>query len=120
MIDIKKVRLDLFLSNSMKIAGCHVLSRETYNEVHEALTELERLQKHNDLINIIESGYKAIESGEAFEHGFPESRLIPSNWNELCLKGVLDGIIEKITPLIKEYLQDELTYQEAINDRDQE
>ena len=86
--------------------------------VMKAITELERLQKFNDVIAIIESGYKAIESGEAFEHGFPESRLIPSNWNDMCLKAVLDEVIEKITPLIKEYLQDELTYQEVINDRD--
>ena len=117
MIDIAKVRLELKMSDSMKVAGCHVLSRETYNNVHNALTELERLQKFKDLIAIIESGYKAIESGEAFEHGFPESRLIPSNWNDMCLKTVLDDVIEKITPLIKEYLQDELTYQEVINDR---
>ena len=86
--------------------------------IKQALTELERLQKFNDVIAIIESGYKAIESGEAFANGFPESRLIPSNWNGLCLKAVLDDIIEEITPLIKEYLQDELTYQEIMNDRD--
>jgi hypothetical protein len=45
MIDIKKVKLELKMSDSMKVAGCHVLSRETYNDVHNALTELERLQE---------------------------------------------------------------------------
>jgi len=75
-------------------------------------------EKFDDIIYIIEEGFKSIESGEAFEHGIPESRLIPSNWNDECLQSVLETIIEKITPLIKEYLQDELTYQEIISDRD--
>ena len=44
-VDIEKLSLDLKMSDSMKVAGCHVLSRETYNDVHKSLTELERLQK---------------------------------------------------------------------------
>ena len=48
MIDIEKVKLDLKMSDSMKVAGCHVLSRETYNDVYNALTELERLQKRDE------------------------------------------------------------------------
>ena len=44
MIDIVKLKLDLKMSDSMKVAGCHVLSRETYNEVHESLNELDRLR----------------------------------------------------------------------------
>ena len=44
MIDIENVKLDLRMCDSMKVAGCHVLSRETYNEVHESLNELDRLR----------------------------------------------------------------------------
>lgn len=50
MIDVKDLKIELTMSDSMKVAGCHVLKRETYNKVHEALTELERLQ--NELANI--------------------------------------------------------------------
>jgi len=45
MIDIEKVRIDLIMSDSMKVAGCHVLSQETYKDVHNALIELRGLQK---------------------------------------------------------------------------
>jgi len=56
MIDIEKVKLDLKMSDSMKVAGCHVLSRETYNDVYNALTELERLQKKETPIKVIKNG----------------------------------------------------------------
>ena len=58
MIDIVKLKLDLKMSNSMIVAGCHVLSRETYNEVHEALTELERLQRFKQTFDEYELAQK--------------------------------------------------------------
>jgi UDP-N-acetylglucosamine pyrophosphorylase len=99
-----------------------IYAQEAVSHLEHCITQTKQtekeLQKFKHIVDVIESGYKAIENGEAFEHGFRESRLIPSNWSEICLNQVLEDVVEKITPLIKEYLQDELTYQETINDRD--
>ena len=48
-----------------------------------------------------------IESGDIYSHGYPESRLIPSDHNERCqescLEQILVDITEKVSDIIEQY-----------------
>ena len=48
-----------------------------------------------------------IESGSIYDHGYPESRLIPSNHQERCqedfLEAVVDTVTEKVECLLRQY-----------------
>lgn len=60
------------------------------------------------LLNTLLSDYiDDVESRNIYDHGYPESRLIPSNHHEDCQKYFLEGVIgditEKITDIIEQY-----------------
>lgn len=47
----------------------------------------------NQIIKILQDAIEDIESGNIYEHGYPESRLIPSNYYELCEETFIDNVI---------------------------
>ena len=49
---------------------------------------------------------ESIRSGEIYEHGYPESRLIPQDHYKLCEKSFIENVVydisEEISSLLKE------------------
>jgi len=58
---------------------------------------------------LLEDYIELIESGEIYSHGYPESRLIPSNHTETCQNEFLDSvnqdIMNKVSNIISEYFK---------------
>lgn len=62
------------------------------------------------LLNVLLGEYiDDIESGNIYDHGYPESRLIPSNHHEkcqeYCLEHILGDISDKVKNIISEYFR---------------
>lgn len=59
----------------------------------------------NRLLHTLLNEYiSEIESGSIYEHGYPESRLIPSTHHEDCQEAFLDNILVDMTEKIKDII----------------
>lgn len=58
-----------------------------------------------DIKRILMSASEAIASGEIYEHGYPESRLIPPNFYEDCEDGCIGYVNDDISVIVDEYLR---------------
>ena len=54
--------------------------------------------------SLLEKYIKHIENGDIYEHGYPESRLIPQNHTEECEKSVYEEVVEEFNDKIKDIL----------------
>lgn len=48
---------------------------------------------------------KSIQDGSIYEHGYPESRLIPSDFKEKCEEGLFNEIMEEFKDIAKDILE---------------
>lgn len=59
------------------------------------------------LHSLLRSYIESIQSGEIYDHGYPERRLIPSDHVEQCqesfLETVIEDITDKVSNIIREY-----------------
>ena len=53
---------------------------------------------------LLERATENIENKEIYEHGYPEARLIPSDFYEQCEKMHKEFFIEEISGIVGEYL----------------
>jgi hypothetical protein len=53
---------------------------------------------------IIDEAKESIASGEAFDHGYPEARLLPSDFTQQCVEATIDDTLDKIREYLVEYL----------------
>lgn len=56
------------------------------------------------ITNIIKNATESVESHEIYQHGYPESRLIPSNWKEECEDNFKETVAECVSELVSDYL----------------
>lgn len=56
------------------------------------------------LETLLSKEISAIEGNEIYEHGYPESRLIPSNFHEECQSRFLENVKEEFSKEIEEIL----------------
>ena len=56
------------------------------------------------ITNIINNATEAVEKRDIYQHGYPEARLIPSNWREECEDSFKENVIEDVTEIIADYL----------------
>jgi len=59
---------------------------------------------------LLERATENIENKEIYEHGYPEARLIPSDFYKKCEENHKEFFIEEIKEIVEEYL-DLLYYQ---------
>ena len=107
--------------NSNCFIGFNVIKKKDINDTEYELKNNEDkyyyLDKLGDnsifvsesyLLDALLSDYiKNIESNDIYEHGYPESRLVPSNHYESCqesyLEYVLNEVSEKVSNVISSY-----------------
>ncbi len=59
----------------------------------------------NDIKSIIEEVTEVVESGEIYEHGYPENRLIPTRHEEECREYTIEYTMELIKEKVIEYFE---------------
>ena len=62
------------------------------------------ISKTRLLETLLTKEIKAIEGNEIYEHGYPESRLIPSNFYEECQSSFVENVKEKFSEETEEIL----------------
>lgn len=58
-----------------------------------------------EIKRLLVSTSEAIANGEIYEHGYPESRLIPPNFYEDCEDGCIGYVNDNISVIVDEYLR---------------
>ena len=56
------------------------------------------------ITNIIESATEAVEKRGIYQHGYPEARFIPTNWEEECEDCFKENVAECVSEIIADYL----------------
>lgn len=59
----------------------------------------------NEIRKEIEGVTLDIKRNEIYEHGCPESRLVPSNFKEQCEASTTEYVIDKVGDIITSYLE---------------
>lgn len=63
----------------------------------------------NHIIKMLHDAIEDIRSGNIYEHGYPESRLIPSNFYELCEDAFIDKVVcdiaEETSKILRECIK---------------
>jgi hypothetical protein len=110
--DIKKSYEELtWLSDKLAYWSSHDISQlnESYDyDYHwsNLWDAIERLDKVSQIETIIKQSVSQIKSGEIFEHGFPESRLIPTDWNTMCMESHIKNTMQSIEEVVRAMFYD--------------
>ena len=56
------------------------------------------------ITNIIKNATEDVEKRNIYQHGYPEARLIPSNWKEECEDSFKENVTECMSEVISDYL----------------
>ena len=56
------------------------------------------------ITTIIKNATEAVEKRDIYQHGYPEARLIPSNWKEECEDSFKEIVTDCVSEIIADYL----------------
>ena len=87
-------------NNDYEILG----TEEKYIYLHETLGTEAYISETLLLEILLTKEIGMIDDGTIYEHGYPESRLIPSNHYTECQEGFLDSVTEDISGKIRKIL----------------
>jgi len=86
--------------------GTTAIKIDYYEELKAKAYKYDELinDKESLLILYLKDSFVKIENKEMFEHGYPESRLIPSNFYEDCKNDFAESVADKVYEEVKEII----------------
>ena len=84
-------------------------AEEEYFYVEKMLDRNIYMNKTCLLNTLLSKQISMIENNEIYEHGYPESRLIPSNFYESCQSDFISSVQEEFSEKIEEILYDHMS-----------
>jgi len=93
-------------NNDYEILG----TEEKYIYLYETLGTKTYISETLLLETLLTKEIAMIDDSTIYEHGYPESRLIPSNHWAKCQEGFLENVIEDISDKIREILEGYFKY----------